>query len=432
MSADRANLPDFRGLGEQACVTLWGKPDKRDRKELRWNGHDAYSAKTFSLKKRMWYDHGEQRGGGLLDLVAYSKGQPKQKLRGKAYFDAWVEAYKIGLLSDPPPQKGPCGGGPIIATYPYHDESGALLFEVVRFDAADPNDRFRQRRPDGKGGWIWDIKGVRTHILYRLPALIAAVKVGQRVLITEGERDANTAAVLGLAATTMPGGVNKWFAMYDEFFRDADIVIVSDNDPQAKDPKTGAPQFHSDGRPVHVGQDHATKLAKRLCKVAAHVRTIIFEQKDLSAWKEAGGDRAALEARIATATDLVKQPPPPDDDEGAEAVLAELNRDNAVVLCGSQTRVLRFEDTPHEAGGERYVHRLQTFLRFGDFSNFYLNRYINKADGAVSIGRWWLAHPDRKQYPGVAFIPGAEPIVDGRLNLWRGFGGEHLIDVFAH
>ena len=117
---------------KRACITLWGKPDKRDRKELRWNGHGAYSAKTFNLKKRTWYDHGEQRGGGLLDLVAYSKGQPKQDLRGRTFFDAWGEAYEMGLVPDPPPAKGNGGGGPIIATYPYHDESGQLLFEVVQ------------------------------------------------------------------------------------------------------------------------------------------------------------------------------------------------------------------------------------------------------------------------------------------------------------
>ncbi|MHC4461852.1 MAG: hypothetical protein ACYS30_10525 [Planctomycetota bacterium] len=37
----------------------------------------------------------------------------------------------------------------IIATYGYKDESGQLLYKVVRFEPKD----FRQRRPDGKGGW---------------------------------------------------------------------------------------------------------------------------------------------------------------------------------------------------------------------------------------------------------------------------------------
>jgi len=34
-------------------------------------------------------------------------------------------------------------------------------------------------------------------------------------------------------------------------------------------------------------------------------------------------------------------------------ILAELNRDNAVVLDGARTRVLRFEEVTHEAWGER-------------------------------------------------------------------------------
>jgi hypothetical protein len=128
--------------------------------------------------------------------------------------------------------------------------------------------------------------------------------------------------------------------------------------------------------------------------------------------------------------------------DDANEILAELNRDNAVVLDGSRARVLRFEDTPHEARGEGYNYQLPTFLRFSDFSNFYLNRYINRAGGPISIGRWWLTHPDRRQYRGVVFIPGAEPIVDGRINLWRGFGieakrgewplmREHIFQVLA-
>jgi hypothetical protein len=283
-------------------------------------------------------------------------------------------------------------------------------------------------------------------VLYRLPALIAAVKSGKQVLITEGERDADTAVALGFAATTMPGGINKWFALYDEFFRDADIVIVSDNDPQAKDPKTGALQAHSDGRPVRVGQDHAAKLARRLCKVAKHVRSIIFPQKDLTAWREAGGTRAALEALIGDAPDLIRQPdldPPPPDAEEKDNVLAELNLDNAVVIIGARTRVLRYEDTPHEAGGERYTYRIPTYLPFDDFRNFYLNRYIVGKDGdPTSIGSWWLANPRRKQYRGVVFIPGRDPVVEGRLNLWTGFSihpqrgewprmREHIFQVLA-
>src|SRR5262249_38886761 len=81
--------------------------------------------------------------------------------------------------------------------------------------------------------------------------------------------------------------------------RGADVVVVSDNDQQLRDKKTGALQFHPDGRPMLPGQDHAAAVARRLRKVAAQVRTIIFPQKDLSDWVAAGGTREALDELIA-------------------------------------------------------------------------------------------------------------------------------------
>ena len=303
MSAARRDpLPNFFDYCEEACIKLWGDPTSRDRKELRWNGADAYSAKTFNLAKRVW-------GGSTLDLVAHSKGLPKQEFKGQAFFDTWRESHAMGFVPIPPPEKkGNGGGGPILATYDYHDESKRLLFQVVRYDTADPEHRFSQRRPDDNGAWIQNTKGVRTHVLYRLPALIAAVKAKQRVYICEGEHDANTGVELGVIATTMPGGVGKWRSEYDEFFRGADVVVISDNDQQSRDPKTGALQFHPNGQPVLPGQDHAAKVVNHMRKVAAHVRLIIFPQKDLTAWREAGGTREALDAIIADARDLIKQP----------------------------------------------------------------------------------------------------------------------------
>jgi len=56
--------------------------------------------------------------------------------------------------------------GRIVATYPYTDEAGTLLYEAVRFEPKD----FRQCRPDGTGGRIWNMKGVR-RVLYRLGRL---------------------------------------------------------------------------------------------------------------------------------------------------------------------------------------------------------------------------------------------------------------------
>ena len=59
--------------------------------------------------------------------------------------------------------------GPIVSVYDYADENGQLMFQCVRHEPKD----FSQRRPDGHGGWIWNLEGVR-RVLFRLPHLLAA------------------------------------------------------------------------------------------------------------------------------------------------------------------------------------------------------------------------------------------------------------------
>jgi uncharacterized protein DUF5906/DNA primase RepB-like protein len=126
----------------------------------------------------------------------------------------------------------------------------------------------------------------------------------------------------------------------------------------------------------------------------------------------------------------------------AARLLAEMNRDNCVVLDGARTRVLRFEENEHDAGGEHYVYRVPTFLRFEDFRNLYLNRHIMVGNRSVDAGSWWLEHPQRLQYPGIIFKPNGAHIINGKLNLWGGWGvtprrgdwglmREHIFEVCA-
>jgi putative DNA primase/helicase len=67
------------------------------------------------------------------------------------------------LFDTPMPEREP----DFRTTYCYVDENGELLFQVCRFVPKD----FRQRRPDGRGGWTWNLDGVR-RLLYRLPAVV--------------------------------------------------------------------------------------------------------------------------------------------------------------------------------------------------------------------------------------------------------------------
>jgi 5S rRNA maturation endonuclease (ribonuclease M5) len=176
----------------------------------------------------------------------------------------------------------------IVATYPYEDEQGELLFEVVRFEPKD----FRQRRPDGRGGWIWKLGDVRK-VPYRLPELIEAIALGYLVVIVEGERDVDAlrSDKIGLDATTCPGGADKWRDEYCQHFQDASVVIIPDND--------------------EVGRNHAREVAASLKGIARCVQVLDLATQwpncppkgDISDWLVAGGTREQLDELIDKAPD---------------------------------------------------------------------------------------------------------------------------------
>jgi hypothetical protein len=166
--------------------------------------------------------------------------------------------------------------GRIVATYPYRDECGAPLFEVVRRGPKG----FAQRRPGGNGEWVWSLDGTR-RVLYRLPELLAAVS-SLSVFISEGEKDADRLASLGLVATTNPGGAGKWRPEYDTHLRGRHVVIL----PDADEP----------------GRRHADQVARSLVGVAASVKIVALpglpERGDVSDWLDAGHTREELLALV--------------------------------------------------------------------------------------------------------------------------------------
>jgi putative DNA primase/helicase len=113
----------------------------------------------------------------------------------------------------------------IAATYDYTDEQGRLLYQVVRYQPKD----FRQRRPDGCGGWTWR-KGSR-QVLYRLPEVLEAATV----FVVEGEKDVETLRSNGFTATTNAGGAKAaWLPSFTEFLRGREVILIPDNDPPGR------------------------------------------------------------------------------------------------------------------------------------------------------------------------------------------------------
>jgi DNA primase len=92
----------------------------------------------------------------------------------------------------------------------------------------EPKD-FRQRRPDGNGKWIWNLKGIQP-VLYGLTNLQSA----HEVLIVEGEKDCDTLAELGFIATTCPMGAKKWREHYNESLIGKQVVLIPDNDNEGR------------------------------------------------------------------------------------------------------------------------------------------------------------------------------------------------------
>ncbi len=155
----------------------------------------------------------------------------------------------------------------IVRTYDYRDETGKVLFQAVRLWAPAPKNKdFRQRRPDGKGGWTWKLGDVRK-VIYRLPELLAA-DITDLVFVVEGEKDADTLARCGLIATTSPMGAGKWKQDYASWFAGRHVILLPDNDD--------------------AGRDHAEDVRKSLAGTAASIKVIglpgLPDKGDVTDW----------------------------------------------------------------------------------------------------------------------------------------------------
>src|SRR5215467_5026537 len=80
------------------------------------------------------------------------------------------------------------------AIYPYEKEDGELTYQACRYNTK-PKKTFLVRRPDGNGGWIWNIDGI-ARVLYYLPEVLNA----STVFIVEGEKNADDLRSIGLVA----------------------------------------------------------------------------------------------------------------------------------------------------------------------------------------------------------------------------------------
>jgi DNA primase len=161
----------------------------------------------------------------------------------------------------------------IVATYDYTDQDGNLLYQVVRYQPK----AFRQRRPDGCGGWTWR-KGSR-QVLYRLPEVLEAAIV----FVVEGEKDVETLRSHGFVATTNVGGAKAhWLPNYTEALRGREVILIPDNDP--------------------AGRKRVLNIARALLGKGARLVVLELEGgKDVTEWFDRGHSEVELIAQLDSA-----------------------------------------------------------------------------------------------------------------------------------
>lgn len=283
---------NYAALMEPVARHLCGEPNHRmsSKAQLRFGTNGSLAVEISGDKAGTFYDHEHEVGGGVLDLVALRIGAKNGEAK------AWLADHGFVAQNDskPGPQR-------IVAAYDYFDANGVLAFQVLRLHPKT----FRQRRPDGTGGWIWNLKGVAS-VPYRLPELVAA-DPARVVLVPEGEKDVDRLRSLGFVATCNPAGAGKWKAAHSAALHGRRVVVLPDND--------------------EAGEDHAAEVAASLRGMASAVAVLplprLQHKGDVSDWLGADGTADELQRLAAAALAAAAERAPPEADAQGEAETTE-------------------------------------------------------------------------------------------------------------
>jgi len=241
----------------EVAATALGGPARKQGAEILYRcpcHDDRNPSLSINKEKNCWLCGPCGKSGNAWELAAFLAGLDPNDKPG---ITDWLREH--GLLNGTDDRKK------IIATYDYTDTDDKLHYQKVRYEPKD----FRLRRPDGKCGWVYNLKGVKP-VLYNLPEMSKA----KSVLLVEGEKDVETARKLGLVATTS-GGTGSWRLEFAEMFHGKRVAIIADAD--------------------EPGRRHAREGARSLVDFAESARLLEMPgAKDLTEWVEKGGTKEKL------------------------------------------------------------------------------------------------------------------------------------------
>jgi len=320
--SDSAEFAAIMGpVAEAVLPEFMGDKNKHMSSSSEWRWGDKGSV-SVDLKKGTWFDHEDQTGGGVLDLLrAYrgfntpealewlqERGFIQRRAGGRDQQDngqaASALAARVPRWLEPKP----------IAIFEYFDDKGKLAYEVLKFPKETEGPRYMQRRPHPEGGWIWKLQEgefyrnksgdwfatkpdkhydrveqipAATRWLYNRDEVLKAKAEGRAILLAEGEKDVETLRAWGLAATTNAGGAKYWSESFHDDLAGANVILLPDNDDTGRQRVS----LRGAGLKPHV-------KSVRVLDLAAHWKDMP-PKADVTDWKErAGGTGEKLAALI--------------------------------------------------------------------------------------------------------------------------------------
>ena len=208
-------MTNIAAHAERIARHYWGEPNARlsvKGRTLRWG---SKGSKELDLAKGAWYDFEEDQGGGVIDLV---KRHGRLGISGSV---ADVLEREFGIQKQA--QKALEPKQYIQRIHSYYDADGAEAYQALRMYPKS----FRLRQPDGKGGYLHNIKGIEP-LPYNLPDIIQ--NPNAPVFVVEGEACADVLSAAGLIATTNHGGAGKWGEEHAQHLEGRKVVVMPDND----------------------------------------------------------------------------------------------------------------------------------------------------------------------------------------------------------
>ena len=200
---------------ERIARHYWGEPNAKlsvKGRTLRWGNKGS---RELDLTKGAWYDFEQEEGGGVIDLV---KRHGKLGISGSV---ADVLEREFGIQKQA--QKALEPKQYIQRIHSYYDADGAEAYQALRMYPKS----FRLRQPDGKGGYLHNIKGI-TPLPYNLLGIIE--NKSAPIFVVEGEQCADVLIEAGLVATTNHGGAGKWGEEHAQHLEGRNVIVMPDND----------------------------------------------------------------------------------------------------------------------------------------------------------------------------------------------------------